>query len=269
MQPADSATTADEVTIVDGHVHVRECFDVSTMLSAAVLNIDRLAQDAAKVHPVLVLAESTGEEAFARLAAHDRPLGRWRFNETDEPCVLEAERDDGRLLTLINGRQWTCYDKLEVLTLGSDTRLADGMPFAECIQAGLEVGAMVTVPWGFGKWTGERRARVLDAIDRFGEEIVLGDSAARPGRGRDTVLETGRLHGLAVLPGTDPLPIPNHTRRAGRYGLRLDGRPPRNGRWEWLSAQIRSSPPLGRSIGHRDGLVGAVATQIRLRLSKR
>lgn len=264
--PASAETGRGEATIVDGHVHVRESFDVPTMLSSAVLTMDRLGAGAAKVHGMLMLAESVGEESFARLAGHDRPIGRWRFAATDEAAVIEAERDDGRVLTIVNGRQWTCDDKLEVLTMGSDARLADGMPFAECIQAGLDAGAMVVAPWGFGKWTGERRGRVLDAIERFGPALVLGDSAARPGRSRDTVLDTGQLHELPILPGTDPLPLASHVRRAGRYGLRIAASPPRNGRWDWLESQIRSSRADAQTIGSRDGLLAAVATQVRLRL---
>lgn len=259
---------ANEITLVDGHVHARPNHDASLLLSAAVANFDRLSGSGIRVHGTLMLAESVGEESFARWAAHDRPLGRWRFAETDESETIRAERDDGRLLTIINGRQWTCDDRLEVLTLGSNIRLDDGMPFAECVEAGLESGAMVTLPWGFGKWTGDRRNKVLEAIDRFGTRIVLGDSAARPGRGRDTVLETGRLHEVPILPGTDPLPIASHVRRAGTYALRLAHSPPPNGRWNWLQSQIRSSPPVGETIGTRDSVLGAVATQVRLRFSK-
>lgn len=257
---------ADEITIIDGHVHARPSHDAALLLSAAIANFDRLGAGAAKVHGMLMLAESVGEESFARWAAHDRPLGRWRFTETDEPVTLLAERDDARVLTIINGRQWTCDDKLEVLTLGSDARLDDGMDFFECIEAGLSVSAMVVLPWGFGKWTGARRERVLEAIDRFGDRLVLGDSAARPGRGRDTVLDAGQAEGVAVLAGTDPLPMGSHALRVGRYATAIDGRPPLNGRWEWLSSQIRSSSPRCRTIGSRDGLLGAIATQVRLRL---
>ncbi|MEO1718038.1 MAG: hypothetical protein AAFR76_13110 [Planctomycetota bacterium] len=253
------------VTLIDGHVHVRPTFDVSYVLSAAVANFDRLADDAASAHHVLMLAESTSEESFARLGGHDRPIGRWRFDGTDEPCVLHAERDDGRRLTIVNGRQWTCDDKLEVLTMASDARLDDGMPFEACIEAGLEAGAVVVIPWGFGKWTGTRRDRVLAAIEQFGDRLVLGDSAARPG-GSDPVLSAGRNKGLAVLPGTDPLPIRRHVRRVGRYALRLPGTPPKTGRMPWLEAQIRSSQAGSRTIGSRDSTLGAVMTQVRLRL---
>ncbi len=264
--PDSHTTSPTPATLVDGHVHLRERFDVSATLSAAVGNFDALAGRGGACHGVLMLAESTGEESFGRLAGHDRPVGRWRFAETDDPCVLDAERDDGRLLTIVNGRQWTCDDKLEVLTLCSDARLADGMPFEACIEAGLDAGAAVVVPWGFGKWTGARRDRVLAAVERFGERLMLGDSAARPGRSPDAVLETGRRAGLPVLPGTDPLPIPAHAGRAGRYGLRLEGAPPRNGRRVWLESQIRSSRSDSRTIGSRDGVLRAIATQVRLRL---
>ncbi|MEL6497045.1 MAG: hypothetical protein AAF937_07625 [Planctomycetota bacterium] len=264
MQNAERSEGAS-VTLVDGHVHLRSRFNVSEILSAAVENFDAIAARTADVHAVLLLAEAVGEESFARLAAHDRPVGRWRFDESDERCVLDAERDDGRRLAIVNGRQWTCDNKLEVLTMGGDLRLRDGMPLEACIEAGLGEGALVVLPWGFGKWTGERRRRVIAAIDRFGSSLVIGDSAARPGRS-DAVLEHARGGGLPVLPGTDPLPISPHRRRIGRYGLQLAGSPPRTGRRAWLESQIRSSQPGTRTIGSRDSLPAAIATQLRLRL---
>ncbi|MEO1583725.1 MAG: hypothetical protein AAFR96_04030 [Planctomycetota bacterium] len=264
-------TSDQNVTVVDGHVHVRERFDVSRMLSAALRRMDALAgtHTGRHAHGVFLLAESSGEESFARLAAADRPIGRWRFRELDEAVAVEAERDDGRLMTLINGRQWTCDDKLEVLTLGSDARLSDGMPFDACLDAALEhaseTGALVVLPWGFGKWTGERGARVAAALERLGTRIAIGDSAARPG-GRDAVIEAAKALGVAVVPGTDPLPISSHAGRAGGYGMRIAGHPPAKGRWAWLREQIASSQRTAETIGSRDGWLRALATQVRLRL---
>lgn len=260
--------TPEEITVIDGHVHVRDCFEPSGFLSAALANLDRLGAQtgAADVHGVLMLAEQSGEESFGRWAGHDRPLGRWRFDATDEACVLAAERDDGRTLTIVNGRQWTCDDKLEVLTLGSDARLDDGLDVERCIDDGLAAGAMVVLPWGFGKWTGARRERLLGLVASRGDAIVLGDSAARPVGLSDPVLDAGRRAGLAVLPGTDPLPLNSHASRAGRYALSVPGCPPRNGRWDWLRSQIVSSRDASATIGRRDGVVSALLTQIRLRV---
>ena len=61
------------------------------------------------------------------------------------------------------------------------------------------------------KYTPER-ARVLDAVDRFGDQIVLGDSAARPGRSRDTVLEPGMVISMEPM-----LTVPEGTPGAGGY----------------------------------------------------
>lgn len=266
-------TPPTRATIVDGHVHIRPCFDPSAVLTAALANADRHAarlgtQDHATV---LMLAEATGEDAFDRLAGSDAPVGRWRFAATPEPTVLRAERDDGRWLLLIQGRQWACAERLEVLTLASAARepegLADGIPTRDAIRIGLDAGALVTLPWGFGKWTGPRRALMLDLVDAFGGSIVLGDSAARPRGFGDPVLNQGDAAGVPILPGTDPLPVHSHRGRVGRFGLWLDGLPPQIGVIPWLLSQIRSSQPAHASIGQRDGLLAAVATQVRLRLS--
>ena len=260
-------------TIIDGHVHIRPCFDPSSVLTAALTNADRHgARLGVQEHAVvLMLAEATGEEAFDRLAGSGAPVGRWRFEQTPEPTVLRAERDDGRSLLLIQGRQWACSERLEVLTLASGARepegLADGIPTRDAIRIGLEAGAVVTLPWGFGKWTGQRRALMLALVEEFGEDVVLGDSAARPRGFGDPVLRLGVARGVPILPGTDPLPIPSHRGRVGRYGLWLDALPPGAGVVPWLGQRIRSSQPAHASIGQRDGLFAAVATQVRLRLS--
>ncbi|MGP1273476.1 MAG: hypothetical protein ACTS22_09085 [Phycisphaerales bacterium] len=266
-------TEVGRVTIVDGHVHLRPRFDPSALLSSALANADsHAARLGASSHDtVLMLAEAMGEDAFDRLAAATGPVGRWRFESTAETGVLRAERDDGRSLLLIQGRQWACRERLEVLTLASGARedagLADGLPIREVIRLGLEAGALVTLPWGFGKWTGDRRRLMLELLEAFGSSVVVGDSAARPRGTVDPVIQAADSRGIPILPGTDPLPVPAHRARIARFGLWLDGFAPGAGVVPWLTARIRSSRPRHATIGQRDGPITALATQLRLRLS--
>lgn len=255
------------LTLIDGHVHVRASFDPSRMLSSAVERFDRAAGGlgAAQGTPVVMLAEAEGEEAFERWAGRDEPVGRWRFVVGDDPCSLTAERDDGRTLLVVQGRQWTCDDRLEVLTQCSGLRLRDGMSAEACIEDGLAAGAMVVLPWGFGKWMGERRARVLALLDRFGGRIAVSDSAARPG-GHDAVLARAAEREVPFTAGTDPLPLRSHESRVGAYGFVLPGHPPAGEQSAWLQGAVLARSHASRTFGRRDGLLGSLVTQVQLRI---
>ena len=84
-------------------------------------------------------------------------------------------------------------------------------------------GAVIVLPWGFGKWTG-RRGKIIRRLLENGEAPVfhLGDNSGRlkywP-KPREFSIAAER--GLQVLPGTDPLPFPTETARVGRFGFAL------------------------------------------------
>jgi hypothetical protein len=255
------------LTLIDGHVHVRASFDPSRMLSGAIERFDRAAGrlGAAPGTPVLMLAEAEGEEAFERWAGRDEPVGRWRFVGSGDPCSLKAERDDGRTLLIVQGRQWTCADRLEVLTQCSGVRLRDGMTAHACIEDGLAAGALVVLPWGFGKWLGERREAVLRLIDRYGSRICVSDSAARPG-GRDPVLASAAARAVPFTAGTDPLPLRGHESRAGSYGFVVPERSPAAEQSVWLRGAVLAGAQGAMTFGRRDGLLRSLLTQVRLRM---
>jgi hypothetical protein len=253
---------APAITLIDAHVHVRDTFDIPAMLSAAWAN---LRSAAAREHArdwtgVLLLAEQTGEEAFERWAGHDRPIGPWRFVPTNEPVCLRAERDDGATLLVIQGRQWSCSDRLEVLTQCSGVRLHDGLPPEQCIAEGLKAGALVSLPWGFGKWTAGRRRTIERLREQFGPSLHLSDSAARPLGLPEALLRR------PALAGTDPLPLASHQTRAGRYGVRFPGQPPADTPSRWIQARTQDAPVV-QTFGSRSGPLAAIIDQCRLRLT--
>lgn len=260
----------ESVTLVDAHVHLRDVHEPGAVLDGAVAHFARSAMrlGARECEGVLMLAEAAGEHGFDRLAASERGIGRWRIEMGREPNAVRARRDDDQSLWIFNGRQVATREGLEVLTLLSGVEIEDGLGVRETIERGLEAGALVTLPWGFGKWTGGRKKLMAELVRAFaGRGVVLGDSAGRPaGLGEGAVFGLGRELGMAVLPGTDPLPIPGHRGRAGRYGLWFEGRldPER----PLTDLRGRVSGPMGAdaTIGRRDGLLRAVLTQVRLRV---
>jgi len=97
--------------------------------------------------------------------------------------------------------------------------------------------------------------------------VALGDSAGRPaGLGEGAVFGLARKMGVPILPGTDPLPIPGHLKRAGQYGLWFEGRLDPKALSADLREKLTSGLPADATIGRRDGVLTALVTQIRLRL---
>ena len=260
----------DVVTLIDAHVHLRQSHDPAAVLDGAVRHFERASTrlGAKSCEGVLMLTEAKGEHGFDRLASTESPIGRWRVESTADPHVVRCRHDDDRSLLIVNGRQTATRDGLEVLTLASAVEIDDGLGVEETIEQGLEAGALVTLPWGFGKWTGKRKARMLELVRRFGPKgIALGDSAARPaGLGDGAIFGLAREMGVPILPGTDPLPIPSHASRAGQYGLWLEGWLDPGTASEDLRHRLASPLPNDSAIGRRDGLVRAIVTQVRVRL---
>lgn len=258
------------VTLVDTHVHLRESHDPAAVFDGAVSHFARMSQrlGARSCEGVLMLAEARGEHGFDRLAATEKPIGDWLVEETGDPLVIRCRRDEGASLLIVNGRQIATKQGLEVLTLISSHEIPDGLGIEETIEDALASGALVTLPWGFGKWTGARRRLMLDLVGRFGPRgVAVGDSAGRPaGLGDGAVFTLARKMGVPVLPGTDPLPIPGHHRRAGRYGLWFEGGLDQQALAADLREKLTSGMPADATIGRRDGLLTALVTQIRLRL---
>lgn len=262
----------ETVTLIDTHVHLRPIHDPARILDGALGHFERASMrlGADDCQGILMLSEAKGEHGYDRLASTKSPVGRWMIEQTDDPLVIRCRRDDESSILVVNGRQIATNQGLEVLTLASGIEIEDGLGMEETIERGLEAGALVTLPWGFGKWTGKRKAVMLGLVGRFGPVgIALGDSAGRPaGLGDGAIFGLAREMGIPILPGTDPLPIPMHSKRAGRYGLWLEGMLDQRA----LSADLRERLALTRgpdaTIGWRDGLASAFFTQIRLRIGK-
>ena len=82
-------------------------------------------------------------------------------------------------------------------------------------------GAVPVLPWGFGKWWFYRGA-LIEALLRRPEPkwLFLGDNGGRPEfGGSPRLLREAGKRGVSVLPGSDPLPLPEHASRAGSCGF--------------------------------------------------
>ena len=202
-------------TLVDAHVHIHPCFPLESFLDGALENFGKLSGNATGC---LLLAEMAGSRWFRNAPG---TVGAWTLASKEEHSLI-ARRGTGESLILMAGRQIVVQERLEVLALGRDADIPDGLPLNETLLRVRESGALPVLPWGFGKWSGRRGALVAATLAQPGGELYLGDNSNRlqlAGLPR-LLRETG---GVLVLPGTDPLPFRTHAGRAGSFGFVLEG----------------------------------------------
>jgi hypothetical protein len=227
-----NVTSHKELILVDGHVHIHNCCDLTYFLDSAFQNFT-VASKAWKSSTfdayigALLLAESAGANWFARLERHvncdNGEIGGWRLIRTAENCSLLGQRSAAETILVIAGRQIVTAEKLEVLALCTDDSFEDGLPLDETVGNARKAGSLVVLPWGTGKWWG-KRGKILQ---RFLEsqppnDIFLGDNSGRPIFWRNPAhFKRAWARGIRILPGSDPLPFSSECWRAGSFGFAL------------------------------------------------
>jgi hypothetical protein len=268
------------MVLVDAHVHLYQCFNLARAFDAAAANFAAAARvlqgrRSPRYAGVLCLVETAGERFLEGMRT--QRLGRvwrgrdgyWEIEKGCEPESLIARCGNTRL-ALIAGRQLVTRERLEVLALGTGAPLADGEPIDETLAAVRAAGAAAVLPWGVGKWLGARGA-VVDRIlaDPQWSHVYLGDNGNRLALSPDPQrFATARRLGRAVLPGSDPLPLPGEEARVGAYGLAIDGDLDALRPAAALLASLHSGAPFV-AFGRRSGVTDFVGKQLKLRLRSR
>ena len=259
------------LVLCDTHAHLHAGCDVSASWDAAYRNLCRFAagQD---FSALVFLADMAGQSFFDDLhASTGTRLGSaWTVSETQEAVSVNLTRDDGACIHVIAGSQVVSRERIEVLLLGTRTRIGDGLPLDAVLQCASEREGWTVLPWGVGKWIGKRGALVASAFGaRPGSAGVWAcDNGNRPWFWPEPeLIGRQRKLGVPVFRGTDPLRIPGDTLRIGSFGNRIvcDFDPERP--FGSVDKAIRSGAFEMGATGSCQGLVRFVANQIRLRLS--
>ena len=221
--------SSETCCLVDAHVHLHPCFDVAKCLNAARLNFQHHANRLKIASPflgILMLTEISGIHAFSDLADRDdRAIGDWTIAKTKESVSLKLTHVSGDVLLLVAGRQVVTKEKVEVLTLVTDSEIEDGLSLVETLDRAIAQGSIPVLPWGAGKWIGDRGRLVQTALRTA--QVFAGDNGGRPGlwplpkfaRMRAFAGETS----LVPLPGSDSLPLSSDIERAGSFGFVVQG----------------------------------------------
>ncbi|PTN36505.1 hypothetical protein [Desulfonatronum sp. SC1] len=269
------------MTIADTHVHIYPFYDLEAFLVHACRNLDRCsdplrigATSQSLPTRVLYLAESAGcywfqETVHGRIA----PPRGWtlRLGESAR-CVTFFHAEHGEV-HIVPGRQMATAERLEVLGLGMEATVPDGLSLRETLTRIETARGTAVVPWAVGKWLFSR-GRAIESLlhGSSPDSLLLGDSAMRPAPGPLPRLMrlAGKL-GFGVAAGSDPLPLPGEERLVGTFAVFTKARFSPDSPAGLLRALFQDKPPHagGQIVGHRRSYGSVLLKTIQLRFAKK
>jgi hypothetical protein len=218
----------------DAHVHIYPHYSLSRALIAAETNLlanyHELRKSEKTLAPTpsalfLSLSERTDCNFFAALSQGrlSLPTGYSSIPSGEQGCIT-LRTPSGLPLHIFAGRQIVTSERLELLSIGSDARIPDGLSFLEGLRRLTTMGVLPALNWAPGKWLFRRQAIVESIIDSAtAGSLLLCDTTLRPTIWAEPLLmRKGREKGLGIIRGSDPLPISNEEEVLGSYGVAID-----------------------------------------------
>jgi hypothetical protein len=259
---------------VDGHVHFHRVERVGVTLDAAAENFRAVNPEPRAILGALLLAEAAGERVFAALTVGPA-LGGWRFEVVPAERETLLARKGDAAIAIVCGRQVRSRGGLEVLGLGTCVEFSDSKSFEETIEDVRASGALIVLPWGFGKWLGKRGQWVRTMLRASPRGVLsIGDNGGRLGVfGVPSLIRESESRGFRVVPGSDPFPFGGDYCRVGAFGFmtaaHLDVAAPWRSLREWLDSLSESPPRFGNACGSFRFVVNQVGMQVRNRFIRR
>lgn len=263
--------------IVDAHVHIHAHFDLDRLFLISLQNFRKSLhqfQIFDSFESFLLLTESAGVNGFKSLAAmadKEIPGNEFIVRKTAESCSLKIITNGGQNLFVVSGKQIVTSENLEVLALGLTQEYPDGRPLHDVLEDLEGTGCLRTLPWGAGKWLGNR-GKIINALIASWESgsIFLGDNGNRPAFWPlPKVFQKGHAKEIYNLPGSDPLPFPEAEKKAGSYGFMLRGQINSEAPFESLKSAVRSTPQTILPYGTRESFVPFVKNQFKMQFFKK
>lgn len=263
---------------IDGHVHLHGCFELESFLDAAYDNFAAAARDRGVTVPwqaLLLLTETVRDNYFLQLrdngSCGKSLSGGWQIKPTSEARALIADNTAGKSMIFIAGRQIVSAENLEILWLGTTQQVEDGLPIEQLISRIGESEGIAVIPWGPGKWFGQRGNIVQSIISQYdGHTIFLGDNGNRPAFWpTPTLFKMARQKGIRILPGSDPLPMATEAGRAGKFGFMVDEEISLAHPAKDLMAHIKGMNHIDANFGSLEKPVRFFRNQIYMQLIKK
>ena len=223
----------ENIVLVDGHIHIHNCFDLNFLFDSAYKNFRKAAElfNAEHFEGVLCLTENFNVDYFSKLKRMvEGNQGQvdslaWKFYSTNEPNSIRILRNQDELIYVFAGRQIVTKEKLEVLAIGLINNIENGKPIDQVLKFVKENNALPIIPWGAGKWIGNRKKIIEELISEYRDDsLFLGDNGNRPYLWmKPSIFKRAEKLNIRNLQGTDPFPFESEVSKAGSYGLGIEG----------------------------------------------
>lgn len=272
-----TSCTDSGILLVDAHVHIYDCFDINTLLDAAVRNFKHAAKEKFDLENgftgVLLLTETSRDNWFQQSSLlNDR--GHWQLESTPDNAVLKARPLTGNaekenIIYIMAGRQIITAEGLELLALATDSVFKDGSSIAFALSAVREQDAIPVLPWAVGKWLG-KRGKLLSGLlaAEAHSDLCLGDNSGRPIFWRNPLhFRQARKMNMCILPGTDPLPFAREADRVGSFGFMMRGKLTNTQPLADFKQLLRNNALQITAYGRLESPFRFIANQLRLRVS--
>lgn len=268
--------------LIDAHVHIYDCFNLENIFESAYSNFkstaDRLLYKNDFIG-ILLLAETSKDNWFHQIANHavgknlpdGKKTGNWTFHRTDENYSLYGRSIKPKNLFLIAGQQIVTKEGIELLALGTNERYANGISLTELIESINKTDGIPVIPWGFGKWIGDRGKLLIKLIEsKERPRFFLGDNGGRPlVLPAPNQFRLAEEKGIKILPGSDPLPITSESQRIGSFGSSLCGIISKEHPAQDLKQALMDPMVQFQTYGRLENPVRFLCNQIIIRLKKK
>lgn len=217
--------------MVDGHVHIYDCYNLETFFNSAVKNLeyfyDTYYANGSPFELVLLLTEGKTNDFFSQFkkkGSFSNDAG-YRFLNTNEEQSIVLAKKNKRLCYLLKGRQIVTGENLEVLAIGSTQTIADGLPIEIVLEQIIDNNEMAVLAWGVGKWSFKRGKIIKRMIKKYcSPYLLVGDNSGRPTfMPIPQLFKQAQALNISVINGSDPLPFAGEETKPGSYGFSVEG----------------------------------------------
>jgi hypothetical protein len=257
--------------ITDAHAHIYSCYNLDDFISSAFKNLFKGTHNLSEQSntAVLFLTETKGNNYFDLLMNNTKP---WHVVNTDEKLSLRVNHPvyPDKEIIVISGQQVVTEEKLEVLVIGCSYPQVDGATLKGTVNSSLSGGGIVILPWGVGKWLGQRGRIVDDFVAaNNSSHLFLGDNGSRPGIWSVSNLDRDRsTNQPRLLSGTDPLPLPGEEKRVGNFGSIIHGSIDHQKPFETLKSLLSHPETDITGYGDLQSPLSFVKQQVALRMAR-
>lgn len=246
--------------LADTHVHIYPSYVLADCFDSAFSNfnkIERKLGSTVSELKFLCLTEREDCHFFASLSSRVPTLGKYQVTTTSESNCLKVTAPNRSSLYILAGRQIISAERIEVLCLGADLPVKDGLALGDVIELIRESGAVAVLPWAPGKWFFKRGLAIRDIIHKYKPgEVLFADSSLRAWVWPyPHFLSKAAAAGFFTLAGSDPLPFAGEERQIARFASLLEGPSVDHQPALSLLNLLKDPPARILNLGTRSGLL--------------